>query len=151
MLTDPLKIAIPTATEVAAIRSAVTGVSPSNVASAAIIDVAPGSTQRQGLFSTSIFKTGIGHSNTKENAPYVTTRSLMRLDQVRTDSLGKSVTLSAYGVVAVPQGTLFTTAEVLSHAQALAVFMLLGSMSSALANYGNGNSTDLSRIINGEP
>lgn len=151
MLTDPIQIAIPSAAEVTAIRTGTASVVATHVG-LAVTDVSPGGTKRVGVLGGDSITLSIVHSTTKENAPYVTTRSVIRLDHVRVDVNGKPVTLSAYVVIPVPQGTVFTTAEVLSHARAIGSFLLFGSViENPIAYYGSGDSGVLQRVLNGEP
>lgn len=87
-----------------------------------------GTAKRKGTMSdgTKVLQT-ISHSTSKENAPYVTDRTMIRYDYSRNDIVtGKPVTCSAYVVIALPQGTTFTTDDARDFTLSLALFLLLG-------------------------
>jgi len=94
------------------------------------------------------FNLTIGHSDSKENLPYGTTRQNIRLDVSRIDANGKSVTASAYLVTVRPNAELFTEADVLTIQRTLATFVLLGR----LTDTGDMTSSDdtAERLLSGE-
>jgi len=71
----------------------------------------------------------VSHSTSKENAPYVTDRTLIRYDFTRIDAVtGKPVTMSCYSLTALPQGATFTSDDARNASATLALFMLLGGV-----------------------
>jgi len=96
------------------------------------------------------FTLTILRSETKENKPFLTRRTVIRLDRKKVNSTtGLPVTASAYIVLAQPMGPDFDEADVIELAQSLGAFVLLGQV--------NGDSevlavTDgsIDRIIAGE-
>jgi len=93
-------------------------------------DIGPGNSKRVGSLpdGTKVLMT-VSHSTSKENAPYVTDRTLIRFDLTRIDGVsGKPVTASVYSVLAFPQGPNFTSAEVSSFAEYLGAFLIQGGL-----------------------
>lgn len=80
------------------------------------------------LDSNTKIRQSISHSQSKENAPYVTDRTSIRFDEDRNDVVtGKPVTMSAYLVTALPQGGTFTEDDAVALACSLALFILAGA------------------------
>jgi hypothetical protein len=93
----------------------------------------------------------IQHSKSKENAPYTTDRSVIRLDASRADENGKIVTVSVYNVVANPNGGPHDADLVQRMFAGLSLFMTFGSCinDTFTVDAATGNLTD--RVIFGEP
>jgi hypothetical protein len=119
-----------------------------------LVSSGEGKTKRVGSWDTeTVMSLSISHSETKENAPHVTNRSLVRLDLGRVDSEGRPVNLSAYCVVAHPQGGDFTQADAARAARTLGSLILYGFASNE-ANISESFAGELSlidRVISGEP
>jgi hypothetical protein len=91
----------------------------------------------------------INHSQSKENAPYTTDRSVIRIDLKKPDSTGKLVQASAYCVVALPQGNVVSRDDCLVMVNTLLAFLLHGSQVPGLGF--PDSALELSRILDGEP
>lgn len=116
------------------------------------VSTGDGVSRRTGLWvdgSTPVELT-ISHSSTKENAPYATVRSLVRLDLRRVDLQGRTVTLSAYAVVAFPQGEQFSDADAAHAAATLGFFLSFGKANSS-SGMGSTLEDTVERVLNGEP
>jgi len=93
----------------------------------------------------------LSHSETKENAPFVTSRELRRLDVSRVDpETGKSVTLSVYQVTANPNSPLFTDDDVLLMQRMLAAFVLYGRTAAGINAVWDSEDDTAVRLLNGE-
>lgn len=151
MIPDSFRFGLPTAAEVggslgdlhdnsAIVNKPITGVT----------DVGPGATTRVILQSGRKLTLQISHSQTNENKPFRTVRTLIRLDEEKVDSeTGTVVKQSAYVVVTSPQGANYTDAQVLENTYALLLFAIGGGTSDG-GELGN-NPTWLGRILAGEP
>ena len=74
----------------------------------------------------------ISHSETKENAPYGTTRHLLRMDLKRSDpATGKPMVLSAYSVFSIPGGAAFSQDDKVDLIRTLCCTILFGSLGAA--------------------
>jgi hypothetical protein len=153
MLSDPLYLGVPVTFPVTN-----SGTLDSNVTSAFVVHNVGGgvgSSRRTGIDPTmagSVPATfTISHSETKENAPYVTGRSLIRLDLTKVDAVGKEVTMSVYAVIALPQCSLFSVADCARQVRTLGLFLLAGPSSNASDFAGILGDDTITRIINGEP
>jgi hypothetical protein len=95
----------------------------------------------------------IDNTVTKENAPFQTNRTRIRLDLTRQDVEGseKSATLSAYIVLAVPTAPMFTQADALILSRTLALFALYGPSTSSTDYSGTTSDATLARLLSGEP
>lgn len=92
----------------------------------------------------------ISRSESKENAPYVTNRTVQRFDQTKVDSLGKKVTLSCYVVIAAPLSSLFTQEDVVKHVRSACVAAAYGGVSDTGTIELKTDNTHLSRVLEGE-
>lgn len=93
------------------------------------VDIGPQSSKRKGILTDGVTKVTmtVSHSQSKENAPLLTDRTLIRFDFVKPDGVsGKPVTSSVYFVGAQPQGVTFSAQECRDQAQHLAMFILQG-------------------------
>jgi len=146
MLNDPLKLGVVSVGTIVNLS----GIAADSSVTLPTTSLAAGKSVRTGSWGGDNTTLTVSHSETKENAPYKTHRLLVRLDRRRVDANGVEVTCSAYGVVAYPQGSIFTVDEVEETARAL--FLMLGI--SPVDGSGNLNllATDdtLARIIAGE-
>lgn len=120
-----------------------------------LTDVAPGRSVREGVLGGFPASLTISHSQTKENAPFATTRSVIRLDRkVYSESIGKTATLSAYLVVAQPVMAEATPETAAALARALAAQCLFGIQTSSVSTEavdGTVISDFLVRVLSGEP
>jgi hypothetical protein len=151
MLTDPLPVAVVTSVD-----------ANSNLGTSAhfhLIPSIPGTaTRRHKSDANGDLTISISQSSSKENAPLVTTRTLIRLDEsVLDSSTGQVAKASAYVVIAIPDG-------MTDDAGTDSALKLLRTLV-CLLNYGPGPSTEgdtfdlplgttatsqLTRVINGE-
>lgn len=93
----------------------------------------------------------VSHSSSKENAPYDTARSLVRLDLKKVDMAGKPVNMAVYIVAALPQGGVFSESDCLSAINTLLTLCLLGDVTDAgLFQLAAGNDL-IRRVTEGEP
>lgn len=90
------------------------------------------------------------HSETKENSPYKTDRTLVRLDCSRVDTDGRIVTASVYEVKVLPRSSLFTADDVARLSRILSVFTLNGPSSSSSDFTATALDTTLERLLSGE-
>jgi len=122
-----------------------------------------GSTKRKALNVSSFFHDEVegtanlddivltlSRSETKENAPYVTSRTLIRLDASRVDANGKSVTISAYMVLALPNATMWNEDDMQRLARSLALLVLYGPSTSSSDWTGNASDATILRLLGGE-
>jgi len=87
------------------------------------------STRRATMADGTKVALNIGHSTSKENAPFVTDRTVIRLDKTRVNlTTGKPVTASAYAVITLPQGNTFTADDAVLTMESLALFTILGGL-----------------------
>lgn len=150
MLQDPLKIGIIDESRHTLILSDTASTVIGTGIPLATIDVNPGGSVRTAVVSGVKYTLTISHSQTKENAPFTTDRSLIRFDVEKTNvTTGKLVTASAYLVVAAPTGGDHTSADVLKYTRSLLTLLLLGDA----PDEGGGvlSDTVLQRILAGEP
>lgn len=118
-----------------------------------VLDFGDGATKRKVLLADGVTTNSmtVSHSQSKENAPYLTDRSLIRLDSVKVDSVtGKPVTMSAYIVVALPQGNTFSQNDAKYLALSLAHFVLAGPLNDGGTRYDAVPGDTLTRILAGE-
>lgn len=150
MLNDPLHIGIIS-------QTAFANSDVSNIPSGGVIVARRRSTSGTGSSvyvgsvagGTNKYSLNISHSKTNENKPFVTDRTLIRLDLPKIDPVTKrTVTLSAFLVVAAPQGDLFSKAEVLELTRTLSMFTFAGKTSEAGARSGSDDTLD--RTLDGE-
>jgi hypothetical protein len=95
----------------------------------------------------------VNHSLSKENAPFVTNRSVVRFDFQKVNATsGRLVTASGYFVSAHPLSGDFTAEEMRDNAFMLALFILQGGLSGGAhpRHYDALPGDTLSRIIAGE-
>lgn len=149
MLIDPLYIGTVPATEL--LSTAYTAGVFSSARQYATIDISPGSSKRILVSATEKGLMTISHSQTKENAPYVTNRSVVRFDLQKVDAAGKTVTLSAFAVIAQPIGGGFTDADALSLARTLGAFLYTGKSFVVPAMNKTVLDDTMSRVLAGEP
>jgi len=77
----------------------------------------------------------ISHSETKENAPFTTGRTVIRIDASKVnETTGKPVVLSAYLVVVLPQSPDWTVDDAVAIARSVTGLALLGSPVSGTFN-----------------
>jgi len=114
------------------------------------IDFGPGSTVRTGLLDDGTKVTlSIKHSQSNENAPFETGRSLVRIDLERVNATtSKPVKMSVYTLISVPKGPDFTYADAEVWARNLAIFTGFGKASGTDLDSGDDS---IARIIAGEP
>lgn len=132
MFNDPLYIVVPTETNPTPQISA-TG---ETAIPLRLTSSDAGKSTRVGTFGSSKLHLTVLHSTTKENAPYVTKRSVLRLDRKVADNAGKTVTLSAYLVVASPVGSPFSEADAIQLAAMLCSSVHGGLKTSDTGVYG---------------
>jgi hypothetical protein len=118
------------------------------------VDFSPGKTVRKGATSADFESDGltltIQHAETKENSPFTSTRTQIRLDAKRTNSVtGKPVVASVYTIFVHPSGGNFSVNDMQRLHRALALFLLFGQRGNG-QTYTEGEAT-LVRILNGEP
>jgi len=122
-----------------------------------LMSIADGKSVRKGngdgTLLTGDFKLTISHSETKENAPYNTSRALIRWDCTKSaDSEGNEVTASVYLVTALPSGGVFTEADVIAMARGLMLRLLMGERPDDNPYSVSATGDDaLERIVRGEP
>jgi hypothetical protein len=144
MLSDPIllvssgEVDIQTATLVASKRLALV---PSGT---------PGTTKRIDVDGTSTLTLTISRSESKENSPYVTNRTVQRLDLQKIDALGKKVVLSCYVVVAAPLSDLFTQEVVEAHVRDACLFAAYGGATEDSLMQMSPLNPHLGRILEGE-
>lgn len=91
----------------------------------------------------------ISHSESKENSPYGTTRTNIRLDVSRLDANGKSVSASVYQVTVRPNADLFTDADILLLQKTLGRFITFGDTTDAALHPAEAADT-MTRLLSGE-
>lgn len=162
MIGDPLKLFLPLGGTaqwdalVTACDTGVVGLDAADMISLHLLDLTSnGGSVRLGKDSQlNKVKMTISHSETKENLPYVTRRSVVRLDRQKVDVNGKTVTQSAYFVTVDPvSGTLFsgageTTFDLL---QLLTFFGLFGPVVGTEVDALEESPRVIHRILDGEP
>jgi len=133
MLSDPLVVIMFASGLSSAHAAVVDGIADLAVDGAFVCELhttdnGAGSSKRRGvMLDGTRVSLNISHSTSKENAPLVTDRVLVRYDLTRTSAItGKPVTMSAYAVTTLPQDGTFSPAEAASFAEALACFLLVG-------------------------
>jgi hypothetical protein len=122
----------------------------------ATIDVSPGRTVRQcadfgGLGDTNRTVLTISHTESNENKPAVTDRTLIRLDFDIFDFEGGPMTASAYCVIAAPRGAYVDASSSpteLSRIKLLQSLLGVLAVSTSAATLSAANAT---RILAGEP
>lgn len=95
----------------------------------------------------------INHTLTKENAPYQTERTSIRLDHVCVDPNGKPVTSSGYFVAVNPIGSsTFVPTPASRLIRQLAMFALFGGLASTTSpTWDADTASDITRVLAGEP
>lgn len=152
MLADPLYVGRVTPSKWTAIEDALDAVTFTDVDRLAVTDLSPGATQRQYSIDGVKHRMSINHSQTKENAPLVTDRSVIRMETQKVNAeLGKTVTAAAYLVVAAPTGGDFTEDEILELVWTLLHFALIGDVNSDGTAKNETSNQALRRILTGEP
>lgn len=153
MLVDPIVIGMPPSGTSLTGVIATSGVFP-DAGTFATVEVNPSGSRRVGSLAGVNAELRISHSKSNENAPYLTSRSLIRFDLNKVDEAGKQVTLSAYAVISFPTTSLFTISDAERLARTLGAFLLCGSTTDVGDNdYPLNRTGDLTvrRIIQGEP
>lgn len=130
MLPDPLRIGIVSEAQVAAIRADITGTVTGTLMSIPLVTQDGLSSKRMLLDSVGVKTTvSINHSETNENKPFVTGRTVFRIDRTIFNAIaGKPSTLSAYAVLALPQSPDFTVDDMLELARSLGFFLAFGQV-----------------------
>lgn len=150
MLTDPLKIAKVTSTTTDA-GSTVTVV-PSGTADCSITAYPSGGTQRKVTAGPLTQATmTISHSTSKENAPFVTGRHVVRLDRkVQDVATGRLLNLSAYMVVSLPEGSVnVSVTDAITLVNYLCSLLLFGEVE-ASGNFLDVDGNLMQRLLSGE-
>jgi hypothetical protein len=156
MLSDPLFIAMIDSASFAEVYSnGISGSATSVSPKLRLKSFSPGSTVREGKTSGAYpLSLTISHSKTKENPPFGTDRTLIRLDWRKPTSTGVVQTLSAYCVVAAPSGgDAFnaTGSDAVMLAKSLAFIILAGDRGEA-GGVDDVTAPDLiQRVLAGEP
>jgi hypothetical protein len=132
MLKDPLVIAAPTAASfvtIGAIQDWLGALAGEEKLVLRTVDSGASSSARKGtLLDNTKVSQKVSHSLSKENAPFVTERTLVRFDFARiSPSTGKPVTASVYTVFALPQGDTFSVADMLRYGNIASIFTLQGA------------------------
>ncbi len=106
MLSDPFYVAFPTISErdTIGMQQGGSAVDVADAITLRLADLNPGGSVRIANDGTTSYRLSVSHSKSKENAPYATDRSVVRLDASRADGDGKIVTVSTYIVTANPIG-----------------------------------------------
>jgi hypothetical protein len=157
MLTDPLNVAFPSVSHVAAASSSIlASISTFNgtqmpcylLPSASATSVRKGSDAMRSLLAVM----SVNHSQSKENPPYLTDRTSIRFDRKKVDPVsGKPQTLSAYSVFTLPQGGTFDIDDLIELATTLAMFTLVGGINASAGTFDDAVIGDtLRRLIQGE-
>jgi len=142
MLSDPIYLVSP----IASLTATATGVIP-----LALVPSSALATKRVHVESTGTYTLSISRSESKENAPYVTNRTVQRLDLTKIDSLGKKVTASCYVVIAAPLSNDFPVADVIDLVQQTCLFAAFGASDDSGTSVSKANGvTHLGRILEGE-
>jgi len=153
MLNDPLKLARTYGLE-ASIQTALHAIASDQLLVFRLADLGPGSSMRVTEPSSGDkFVLKITHSETKENTPYPTTRTVLRLDRKRTTSEGVGIQESAYLVIASPtvEGVMDSTSAALL-ARDLALFVLTGGADITNTKIAlSASDGELARLLAGEP
>lgn len=154
MLTDPLTV--PSSAAVEQERNLIIAPSPNVVGELyRLLDLTPQGSKRKWTDGNNVKVMSIDHSTSKENTPYITDRTRVRLDHIVNDENGKPVTTSAFILVAQPrQAGGVTFGNGLALAYQLAGIVLFGELTPTSG--GNGtmsfpNSEAFPRILYGEP
>jgi len=114
-------------------------------------DLSPGATKRIGMIGSNQAVMSIGHSTSNENAPFVTDRSVMRIDLKKVNSeTGKPVTASAYLVTTAPRGSDFSVADILQLGRTVAAIPFTGT-NGLLFTAATMDVAAYQRVIAGEP
>nr|QDH87564.1 MAG: hypothetical protein H2Bulk35297_000002 [Leviviridae sp.] len=143
MLSDPIQIV-----DASDLSTTISGIS--TVTDFALIpNGANGTTKRVHVVDDEVTTLSISRSESKENAPYVTNRTVQRLDFQKVDPSGKKVVLSCYVVVAAPLSDLFTTAMIKKHVMSACLFAAFGG-NNANTLVINPNNDHLDRVLQGE-
>lgn len=158
MLNDPFRLPKPLSTSIDALRSAVEADTTYQAVLATsgnndifrISDIGPGSSVRVGETDGSFRRTlAVQRSLTKENTPFSTRRTVIRLNDIRVEGGGspRDVTRSAYLVIVSPDTGNYQTVP-FELAQQLCHWALFGSLD---ADEALTNESDLARVLAGEP
>jgi hypothetical protein len=119
-----------------------------------LLDLGPGSSVRGGAIVTGDSLPGrfsISHSETKENKPFTTTRTVIRLDRPLAGPDGVTLNTAAYIVVSVPTVPTFAgPADGARLAQQLAWWILFGSVNEGGSAIDT-NRGEFLRVLQGEP
>ena len=132
MLSDPLVVSLISAANESLVQTMVgpvlDTVSVSEFTTFHLVDLGNKSSKRNGNhYDGNKAVMSVNHSLSKENKPYDTDRTLIRFDESKIDTVtGRPVTMSAYQVIALPQGGAFTTDDAVRLGMSLALFSLLG-------------------------
>jgi hypothetical protein len=95
----------------------------------------------------------VSHSSSKENAPSITDRTLIRFDFDRINLVsGLTKTASVYAVSAFPQDGTFTPRDMCDFAEALALFIIQGGWTGAShpQSYDITDGDSFARLLAGE-
>jgi hypothetical protein len=152
MLSDPLYLGVPTALPA---HGTAPDSTVSTIATFRRVAQGDGSSKyvaADPVVSDAELKLAISHSVTKENKPYDTERTLVRLDfPLPPDVNGVIVTASAYMVVAVPTASSVDPTDLPPRlVRILALFALYGPSSSSSDWAGITSDDTLARLLNGE-
>jgi len=152
MLQDPIYVGLPTTTNIDNLRVYVSGslMDLVNGLTLRTVDISPGGSVRVYNDGTTNYRLTIAHSSTKENAPYGTVRTTIRLDATRVDADGKPVTVFAQKTIGTPAGGPHAADMPLRLSAALDLFTLTCDLTSGFASQDAGN-TVTARILAGEP
>lgn len=129
---------------------------PGDLLEMATIDYpGPGASTRTGTMTDATKVTlTIKHSQSNENKPAETVRTLVRFDLKRINpTTSKPVTLSAYAVIALPQDGTFTTVEASKLGESLALFILQGGKAEVPGDprlYDTSPGVTLTRLLDGQ-
>jgi len=118
-----------------------------------INDIGPGSSQRVYDDGTSKWTLTISHSETSENKPLLTRRTLIRFDKEFIDTAsGRTIKASAYIVCALPVSADFIVGNMAELARSLAFILLFGPSVDDGGQVGPAaNDNTLERVLAGEP
>jgi len=119
------------------------------------LDISLGaSTRRAEMADGTKVQLTIKHSQSNENKPVETVRTLVRFDFTKLNPVSlKPVTLSTYAVIALPQDNTFTAVDAERYAESMSLFLLQGgfnSEASAAPFFDPQTGKTLVRLLGGE-
>lgn len=150
MLPDPLRFPAVTQTINENLRALVPGVLVTAANSMPVLLNDGGGSKRSLTVSDVEHVLSVAHSETNENKPFATGRTVIRLDLKKINEVtGKPVVLSAYIVIALPKSVDFDVSDAVDASRSLAHFLTFGQVTEG-NEYANAEDNMLARLIQGE-